>query len=418
MEKLSFFFLLAVLFTTAYSAPFSQEEAMNQLLLITQEFLAAKQIEASRQEIIGSLQRSTYISPLHQPFPGHQREISKEVLLKIMGLDKDQSSMVSTYATGNEAELQDDLLQVKDSLKSHYFNICLTPFSRRLAELIKLSKEFGIQNPVLDNLLTFANFLHQSAMNGNFDDQALKSIISSLVRTLNLRYKNGGSEDLAMASTQRGNWNFLYTLFKDTIRHLEKIPAQQFLKNFLTLVSSSFSRKLKEGDVIALNNTANYFLDYFLERIDSIKWTEEIKDAMKDTVRHIVPGALKRILSNGDELSMDEKRGLLKSLVRLFVKVFDSGAADNNPLFNFADQIFLDGRTKDETNTGIQHVLSYLLRNMLTKFPSERWGEFGNVGLLGCLDTLKELYHVILDNLPQLLSSGEQNEGFDLFGMN
>ena len=84
----------------------------------------------------------------------------------------------------------------------------------------------------------------------------------------------------------------------------------------------------------------------------------------------------------------------MKHILRLFIAKFATGNEEfqDNTLLHFVDQIFAEGRSREEVNDELQQLFQYLLDTAIARIPEEQLSEKLNaLQLEGCLETLKEL---------------------------
>ena len=152
MKNLLIFSLITVIVALAYCTPFSsEEEVINQLLLIRENLLAAKQfIHIKKTDEPGMTSVSPYyfhpysLSPLYgEGKTGHWRELS-ENLMKV------ESEKRAT----NEAEIVNNPTNahVFGKLRKHIFS-CLATFRQDLADSIRLDEKYNVNDPEKDKIM-------------------------------------------------------------------------------------------------------------------------------------------------------------------------------------------------------------------------------------------------------------------------
>lgn len=224
-------------------------------------------------------------------------------------------------------------------------------------------------------------------------------------------YGARGSEELVMVRKQE--MNFFSNIFKHVIKILDRFPSLQLSKNLLTFISIIYTKTL---DADALNNAGEFFLNYFLKIIDRTRWRDDVKDSTKDALKHLIPAYIKFVLSKGEGLSTEDKKGLLKSVLRLVWKNFNIGEIDNDLLSLFANKIFSKDQTEVDRKTGLSflsNVLDSIFRIALNNLPNKEVNQLGEFGLSGCLHTLEYYLCGFRNYVTQLLNSEEHSKDFD-----
>ena len=291
-------------------------------------------------------------------------------------------------------------LESPNIVYDHFLDECLAPYYESFTELLKMFRIFGgdSENLELDKVLKFVTNIRNSAKNHDFSLETSKTLFNNIVKAfLDLPQLF----DADSSVTQAQSSETLSKLLKSTINILENIdiPVVQFLKHLLVLGRTNFADHITADDKAALDKASDFFLDYFLTIPDSATgWTDEFKAAFRDTLKQVVPLYFKRAMSNGEELSAEEKRSLLKSTVRLLV----ANAGDNS-LLRFGDH------NDQEQGKGLEVALDSILDTLLGMFSTEFQGA-EKFELAGCLGSLRELLSYISRNLHGLLGEGRLAE--------
>ena len=293
----------------------------------------------------------------------------------------------------------------KDSVKNVYFSGCLAPYYSSFADQFKLKGKFGERDPLLDQLLNLLSTFVFEANTGGFDTSTIETILSLFLSSLKLSYRDGSLEKTEMAVKQE---SIVARIFKSIAGHLRSFPDQDFLQNLLILATRVYSdAPLNSDERIAFHEVTEYFRDYYLNLINSTHWGEETKSLLTAGIKDFTPLILQRILSNGEELDTAGKKTVLKHVLRLFIANFATGNEEfqDNTLLDFVDQIFAEGRSKEEVNDELQQLFQYLLDTAFARIPEEQLSEkLNELQLEGCLETLKELARGISENIVELIN--------------
>ena len=135
-------------------------------------------------------------------------------------------------------------------LKNSVFEKCFQPVTERLTNLVKQSKDFGIDDPFWDQFREVVVRFFQNYLRKN---SALVEYINSLLRLI-VKFNSPQSGSVEIVSQQG---NILFSLIKDVVNYYNTIfgiddPLLQYLINIMKFL-----------DNISLNNTLTSFVEYW-----------------------------------------------------------------------------------------------------------------------------------------------------------
>ena len=150
----------------------------------------------------------------------------------------------------------------RESLKNKYLDECLGPIYQTFQDLLKvgLYKHFGGEtNPALGDFLSLLSTAYNSISTGDFAGNALQTLLASLLKASFPHSQQISSEEMAVVKKQGGFWP---SVFNSVIGRLDRVPALELLKNFLTFTSTIYGGNNSPEGKEALKNVGEYFLDY------------------------------------------------------------------------------------------------------------------------------------------------------------
>ena len=321
----------------------------------------------------------------------------QDLLLRALELEGGKMPKMENVYRGRQDTLfvqESNFESLLDSGLSDFFSKCLAPSYHTFSEDVKLKNDFGRKNHTLDALLRFLNNVLKSAKEGNFNLEAIKTILKSLREALNSR---DNPHDVKVQAS------FLNKLFKDVASKLS--PALPFSRNLLTLFTRLYTDELGKLDEEAIKGAANFFLEYFIQFINGQKMDKRYKEVIEYGLRNLIPLAVKRVLSNGGELSTEDKMLALQTILKVFVGGFDIDV-DDSSLEQLAEKIFSADRTEQESVSDLQDVFNTIFTVSFKCFPDK---EVLNVlrsaaGIsIPCDDAIRELIRVLPEHLTELL---------------
>lgn len=428
MKKLSAFFVFTVILAVAYSAPLSSENAMNHLLLIRENLLAA---EANQQEMMNTLPWPPHLSlPSYISFPyseektseydddedmllkvrdslnvGRARYLFSKILEKILqdepwlwaksiktfhtsdGEDyvitrqseKNGAKISSMADGGREIRVQAKQKEQKNEALFTRLLACLVNRTQDLAESLKKFKIFGI--PHNRALEAFQNLL----LGKNTFSSYFKTFLSIFLKPESFH----ASEELGKEQVMNDvfTWEFFKHLYIDVFEAIYKFakpkPGEdeglyRFLRNFLNIVRLSLlnsMKKLNAEDKTSYDNSINYFLDnYFFKQIDRMDENDAVKNAMKkaikDALYNLIP-VFFQLDSKKRVFSPEERNTLLRSFITVLAS-FNFKATDNNPLLLYVHQFLSRNPDNEELSIKLQ-LLFILSSGMHSKLCSGNW---------------------------------------------
>ena len=444
MKKVLAFSLFIVIFAAAYSAPFSHEDVINQLLSIREDLLASK--HTSQQGMDSTLPWPSH--PYASPFYGNERKFNRDVIpnrreaalvshteernqlfSKILGLVLDYIQIRNELMPGpsiakdsynrrddgwTTAKMSDDRSRVQDYIKTRNKTweneqanqlirnsfMCLTNNTLNYVESLKKGKIFGIlHKPILESI---------QKLIGRTDFMSYYKTFLDIVNSVIHGHSLVGIEQI--------NFDLLKNIMRDMFREYADAAPKGPLKNMLNIVKVLLHRdgKLNAEDRASFISSINFFLDeYFLKKIEG----NEKKKAVKDAVDNILP-ALLRII-NGEDLNMsqDDRNHLLKSVVTVLAS-FNGLATNNISLFYLVNQFLSKNPSNKELQTKSQCLLVFALRKalegLLKIFDSEKM-ETIELRLMKCgVDSMKDGFRFVLAYIPKDLNNVGGCEGFDM----
>ena len=458
---------------------------MKQLLSITKDLLTAKQFKVNRQEMISTMPQSPYFSPSYNPFPhgggktSQQRELSKDMLLKLMGftsMDKVKSSSTgATFSMHSEADLQGEklrylvskflrqilrtqenlrartngitnqhtskghvttkelvkyttsessmvesrlqggyfknrsILQRKaqapnDTLRTLLFNDCFKPYIGYVTDSAKLSFiNFGeYDDKFLQSFITISKILIDNPLSKGIVKEYLKMFFSSFVSIISTI---NSSKELQIAKEQRVKDNIFFRTLGDILNVFEGVilkliddeAEKEIIKNGLNVAIKLYSRNnLSADDRISLNHSTSFFLSL----VDSQDLNEEIKDALKNLIRIVIPVLFKKV--NDEELSKEDQKSFLTNAVKLVLILYND-EVKNTSLIHFdvdriVDSINLEDPTIGVISPELLHPLGFFFQTLAAKIKS---GQSRHLKILSqCMDILKLRKFLTLPDQP------------------
>ena len=456
MKKLLAFSLFIVIFAAAYSAPFSHEDVINQLLSIREDLLASK--HTSQQGMDSTLPLPSHPSPPYgSPFYGndqYERKFNRDVIpkqreaalvshteernqlfSKILGLVSDYIHLRNELMPGpsipkdshnrrgdgwttakmseaNKLPLGEDRSRVQDYIKTRNETweneqanqlirnlfMCLTNSTLNYVESLKKGKIFGIVHETI--LKSIQKLIGKTDFTSYY--KTFLDIVNSVIHG-----------DSLVGKEQALDFDFFKKIMRDMFREYADAAPKGSLENMLNILKVVLHRdgKLSAEDRASFINAINYFID---EKIEG----NEKKKAIKDAVNNILPALFKII--NGEDLNMsqDDRNHLLKSVVTMLAS-FNGGLATNNSrLFYLINQFLSKNPSNEDLHTKSQCLIAFTLRRVLESllkiFDSEELGT-SELGLMKCgIEGVKGGFRFLLAYVPKDLNNVGGCEGFDM----
>ena len=490
MKYFSSILFFTLIFGLAYSVPLSdREDAMNQLLLDIKDLLAEERfnhVQAREQGVMSSLPWSLDLSSLYNPsLPserrrriGHQTDLTKDTLLKIMGLSSGNIEWPSTTTapvSRNEADLQgfkellreeamrytrDKLraiiqqqpctgnrctsakkqdmhrpIKVKgalgylpsieaeaeipdDGMRYFAFNACLGSIAQKFAEAIKLDKNYGIYDSDSRNSGSeeFAKYIINLFSKTHDINEVIKDVGASLIRLLKI---GGGDSEELVGNIQGINWDFLKRFGPDLVKKIAELFPH------LNVKDESMKEILQNVVNIAVeliqpsldNLSLNRSISSLINGLaDERNWSDEYKELIRKTIEKGIPVLHK--IANGKEPSKEEKLDLLDRVVRMLIYRVDFGKEDTDLLVSLVhdqfDYFFTNGHVRGELSPELQSLMLKLYIKMAMSLSDLKSGQEKQLSDAGLLKCAEELEEGIRNNLPLLSGIGAASEGFDM----
>ena len=285
---------------------------------------------------------------------------------------------------------------LKDSVLGYFYEHCLAPSFSSLNEGVR---KFGVRNTTLDKLSRFLLSVLGGAERKSFDLDTLKMILRSLDAVLRIPRGNTRTQ----VSVQQ--FHIIPKIISSVVKLLG--PSLEFSRHILQLVSARFTNEL---NVDALKDAAEFFTNFFSQFIDSTDLDKQYRETFKQALNELIPLALKRVLTDGSELTREEKMTALNAILKVVIMSFNL----TNETDHCSSLFQPDSKptSKDEmAGTDFQKTFDCIFTVALKHFPVEgvlQPLKFG--GSLECDSALRELVHVIPGHLTELLGNGPEPE--------
>ena len=339
---------------------------------------------ANRLEISSSLPRSSYISHPDNHFlswrksTSQQIEDSKDMLLQMIQDFSDKNGVVSMSAPSrNKASLQfrelfnskqsssvsslptkgstlrqivvymmsskysEDSLQNSkeiDQLIRDVTEKCIAPFTHHITNLIKLSDNFGFNDPLLEKLLELTtNYLNIYINRGTSNNEGtFINLFTDLINLIDgLSNANAAGSEKLVQSEQLARLDQLLrhivAIVGNNVPNLTERDGTNSFNSILGDLAMFFSGPIKsERTLKFLNNSVNFLLMQ-LDNTDFFTWGDDYREAIKSFANSAVPVLFNNL--RGLDSTREERMNLLKSMIKIAFAAFNIETIDIDKVF-------------------------------------------------------------------------------------